>query len=195
MELYFIFYSIVSFIAVAVHLVVNWPQLIGWRKEQAHTGAFALRIFLVSLLLFFISDFLWGVFSGLVWPHSLYVDTVFYFLAMALSVYAWARYIVAYLDMKGWPRSCLVWSGRGMLVYFIVALAANTFTDGFFTINDKAEFAAGPLRYAAFLLMIAFNVLVFGLTCAQLRHAKGALRRRNKVVLAFSIAITAAISM
>lgn len=195
MNLYFVFYSVVSFIALAVHLAINWPQLVGRRNDQARAGAFAFRLFLICLMLFFISDFLWGIFSGLECPRLLYADTVFYFLAMALSVYAWARYVVAYLDMDGRPRSCLVWSGRGMLAYFIVALTINIFTDSFFTLDEHAAFTAGPLRYAAFILMIAFNVLVFTLACMRLRRTEGAARRRTKVVLAFSLAMTLAISL
>ena len=195
MDLYFIFYSIVTFIALAVHFVVNWPLLVGWRNNKARAGALDFRIFLICLLLFFLSDFMWGLFSGMVCPRLLYADTVFYFLVMSLVVHAWARYVVAYLDMDGWSRRCLIWSGRGMLAYFIVGLTINAFTGSFFAIDDKAVFSAGPLRYAAFFLMIAFNALVCGLTCARLRRSEGALRRRNKVVLAFALAMTVAISL
>ena len=193
MDLYFVFYSIVSFIVLAVHLAVNWPQLAGWNNAHARVGAFHFSVFLVCLMLFFVSDLLWGVFSGLRCPRLLYADTVFYFLAMAASVCSWVRYAVVYLDMKGWQREAVMWSGRGILAYFAVGLVVNAFAGGFFRIGERAVFVAGPLRYVAFGLMIAFNAFVFALAIARLRTSSGAYRRRSKVICAFALLMTLAI--
>ena len=190
---YFYFYSIVSGIALGVHLVINWHQLVDWRNVRVRVGALEFRHFIVCLSVYFVTDVLWGVFAGLKWPRVLYADTVVFFIAMALSVLTWTRFAVTYLKLGGRTRGCLLWAGHGLLVFFIAALVVNGFTGIFFRIDSQCMYAAGPLRQLAFSLLAAFNALSSVMTFHKLRHTKGAVRRHNKTVFAFGISMTAAI--
>ena len=186
-------YSVVAGITLLVHLIINWRELADWRNAGSGTGALEVRRFLACLSVFFLTDVLWGVFSGLKWFLALYADTVLFFLMMALSVFSWARYVVAYLKMDGGPRWCALWMGRGLLAFFAVALVLNGFVGGFFSIAPDCVYKEGPVRQLALLLLVAFNAIVVVLTQIALRRKEGALRRRCRMVFAFGVTMTAAI--
>ena len=62
------FYSSIAGIALVVHLIINWRQLVNWRNVNSRVGADEFRHFLVCLLFFFVWDVLWGVFAHLIQP-------------------------------------------------------------------------------------------------------------------------------
>ena len=186
-------YSIVAAIALGVHVIINWRELFDWKSISSRRGALEFRHFVVCMLVFFLADVLWGVFEGLKWPRVLYADTLTFFLTMALSVYVWSRFTVAYLDMGGLRRGSMLWLGRGVLAFFVATLAANFFTDWFFTVDAQGAYATGPVRKIAFELLAAFNLYGSLATLLQLRRTTGALRRRNKMLFAFGLVMTAGI--
>ena len=190
---YFYFYSIVSGIALCVHLIINWHQLVGRQNARTHVGSLEFRRFIVCLSIYFVTDVLWGVFAAFKWPRVLYVDTFAFFVAMALSVLTWTRFAVAYLDLEGNARVYLLWAGRGLLAFFFAALTLNGFTGIFFTIDSQCVYTAGPLRQVAFSLLAAFNAIGSAMTLPKLLRTKGTTHRHNKMVFAFGISMTAAI--
>ena len=190
---YYYFYSIVSGIALCVHLIINWHQLVNRPNDKAHVGALEFRSFLVCLSVFFVTDVLWGVFAALKWPSVLYADTFVFFVAMALSVLTWTRFAATYLELDSKARAYLLWSGRGMMAFFIAALLMNGFTGIFFTIDSQCIYTAGPLRQLAFSLLAAFNAIASAMTLHKVFRTKGKTRRHNKMVFAFGISMTMAI--
>ncbi|MBQ7251132.1 MAG: response regulator [Kiritimatiellae bacterium] len=186
-------YSIVAAISLAVHLIVNWKQLFVWCDPGSRPGAFEIRHFLVCLTVFFATDVLWGVFEEMKWRTWLYADTLLFFLAMALSVFAWTHFIAAYLEMKGPPRAHLLWTGRGLLAFFTAALVVNFFTGGFFAIDRNCVYAAGPVRQVALLTLVGINAYGSLATLYRSVNARGSLRRRHTMVFAIGTVQTAAI--
>ncbi len=187
------FYTSIAGIALVVHLTINWRQLVDWRNAKSRPGALEFRYFLVSLVLFFVSDILWGIFAELKCPRLLYSDTLLFFLTMALSIYAWTHFIVAYMELDGAPRRRILWTGRGMLAFFCAALAVNGFTGSFFTVDDQCTYAAGPLRYLVYDLLIALNALSSGITLFKMLRTEGVTRRRHKMFFVVGLTMTAAI--
>ena len=187
------FYTSIAGIALVVHLIINWRQLVDWRNVKSRPGALEFRHFLVSQVLFFVSDILWGIFAELKCPCLLYADTLLFFLTMALSTYAWTHFIVAYMELGGAPRGRILWTGRGILAFFCAALFANCFTGSFFTIDSKCMYAAGPLRYLVYDILVALNALSSGITLFKMLRTEGVTRRRHKMFFVFGITMTAAI--
>ena len=187
------FYSSIAGIALVVHLIINWQQLVNWRNVNPRAGATEFRHFLVCLLFFFVWDVLWGVFAHLKWSRFLYADTVVFFMTMALSVYSWTRFITVYLKMDGRLRAYLLWAGLGLLEFFAIGLVVNGFTGIFFTVDTQCVYKPGPLRQLAFTLLVAFNALNSVVTLLKLLRTEGAIRRRYKMVFAFGITMSAAI--
>ena len=186
-------YTTVAGLALLVHLIVNWRELVDWRAAGKRVWAREYRRFLASLAVFFAADVLWGALAGQGWRLLLYADTVLFFLMMALSVFAWSRYVVAYLDMNRLTRGFARWMGRGLLVFFTVALVVNGFAGGFFSIDADCVYSAGPLRQLGLVLLGAFNAIGALLMLVALRGKEGAVRRRNKMAFAFGVTMTAAI--
>ena len=194
-ELYYSLYSAITSIALGVHLIINWRQLVGWRKDKSRLGARECSNFLICMAVFFVSDLLWGISAGLRLKHLLFASTTFFFLAMVLSVCAWTRYIVAYLEMTARLRQCLLWTGNGLLAFFVPALALNCFTDIFFSVNAAGVYKPGPLRYMVYAVLLAVNIFGSGLTLGKLLSTEGAIQRRNKMAFAFGITMTVAIAL
>ena len=190
---YFYFYAIVSGIALVVHLIINWRFLFCRQGDMERVGEPEFRRFLTFLSLFFVADVLWGILAELKMSRLLYVDTILYFLAMAMTVCAWARFVVAYLEMGGWPRACMLWLGRGLQAFFFAAMVFNVFSSGCFSINAQGEYMAAALRHVMLALLVAFNALNSGLTLMKLLHTDGAMHRRNTMVFAFGITMILAI--
>ena len=195
MQNYFYFYAAFAGLALLVHLIVNWHQLANWRSLEVRRGAREYRIFLVSLMLFFVSDVLWGVFAENKLSGMLYADTVFYFVMMALTLYAWTHFVIVYLGMKGPTRTSLTWTGGGMLALFLVALVLNGFNSCMFTVEANGDYHPGPLRDPVHLLLIAFNAFGSGLTLNHLLRAKGKDRRHGVMVFAFGVTMMASIAL
>ena len=192
---YFYQYSVVAGIALAIHLIINWRQLVAWRTPVQSRRAREFRRFSACLLAFFASDFLWGVLAGQKCRNLLYADTVAFFALMALSVFTWTRFFVAYLEMSGRARAWLLGTGRATLAFFAAALAANPFTDAFFAVGAGCEYSEGPLRDIALGLLIAINALGSAITLHGLVRAEGAARRRNAMVSVFGAVMVAAIAL
>jgi signal transduction histidine kinase/CheY-like chemotaxis protein len=186
-------YMIVAAIALIIYLIINWRELTIWRRDESRAGAREFRHFLLALLVFFLTDVLWGVFEGLKWPRTLYFDTLMFFLTMASSIYFWTRFIATYLHMEGWPRRRLLWTGRIIFGAFVLALAMNAFTHQFFTVDAQGQYAPGPTRQMIFWLLAAFNVYVSLMTLLQLPKTQGSLHRRNRMLVILGLVMTAAI--
>ena len=58
------------------------------------------RRFLLSVMLCYVTDILWGVLDTFHLIALLYADTVVYYIEMALSVMTWTQYVVSYLKER-----------------------------------------------------------------------------------------------
>ena len=188
-------YSVVAGIALAVQLIINWQLLVRRHtvKERAWTREY--RRFLVYITGFFAADFLWGILAGLKWTRVLYLDTVVFFLLMAMSACAWAVYVGAYLKISGRNRAYLRWLGRGLIALVLSFVAVNVFTGAFFTIDENCVYSEGPLRNCLFMLLAVLNALSTGISLSKLRKTFGAIRRRNMMVFAVSLTMMSAIAI
>ena len=193
--LYYSLYSAIAVIALGVHLIINWQQLAGWRKDKSRLGARECSHFLICMSVFFVSDSLWGIFAGLKLQRLLFADTTFFFLIMVLSVCAWMRYTVVYLEMTGKLRLCLRWTGIGLMAFFVIVLAVNCFTNILFSVDADGVYKGGPLRYLVYALLIAVNIFGSGLTLGKLLGTGGAIQRRNKMAFAYGVTMTLAIAL
>ena len=190
---YYYLYSAIATIALGIHLIINWQQLAAWKNTKSRLGARECSGYLLCLVLFFVSDILWGIFAGLGLPRLLFADTTAFFLTLALSVFAWTRYVIVYLEMSGKLRECMRWAGNGLLALIIGGLTVNCFTGIFFSVDASGDYSSGPLRHLVYTLLLVFNVFCSALTLAKLLRTKGAIRRRNMMVFVVGATMTAAV--
>ena len=191
-------YSVIAFVAMTIHLIINY-DLITARKVSTAEGM-RYRCFLFWTLAFYLTDGGWGIFAGLLkhtglqrWLIVLYVDTGICFIALALSVLMWCRFVITYLDFSKWPARVLAWSGYALFAFNLAALAVNIFNNSFFYFDVDGRYISGPMRKLAFYLLAAFNVLTAFCVLVKAFRNRGSVRRRSMMVFLFCFTMTAAI--
>ncbi len=80
------YYSSIGMLAIILHLIINVDHLFGRPNVKRMKVASAYRYFLLSVLLYYISDAFWGGLLEFGIIPLVYADTVMYFLSMGRTV-------------------------------------------------------------------------------------------------------------
>ena len=179
-------YSSIAFVAMAIHLIINSGLHTDPGMKSA-PGAREYRIFLKGIFAYYIVDAAWGVLAGLGWTRLLYVDTMIYYIAIAVSVLTWCRFSVVYLELSKWKARMLSWFGYALLALYVVLLTVNIFNDCLFHFDEKGQYCAGFNRCLIFYPLVGLNVLMAVCALAKAGGSQDPVRRRNLVVFLFCI--------
>ena len=185
-------YSSIAFLAMVIHLIINSSLRTNNGMVTAH-GSREYRGFLKGIFVYYIVDAGWGVFAGLDWTLILYLDTMFYYIAIAVSVLTWCRFAIVYLDLSKWKARLLSWFGYALLALYVVLLAVNFSNNCLFRFDEAGCYCPGPIRGLIFYPLVALNVLMAGFALVKVRGSKDAAWRRNLVVFLFCITMAVAI--
>ena len=161
-------YSIISILALILNLIINreafgYFMLRSGNQEPGKMAVIRYNHFLMAANCYFIVDIAWG----LLYEHHdipglfpiLYLDCVFYFIIMFLTMLTWIRYVVAYLDKRGRRSRILLCSVWTMFTLGLIYLMINRFHPLIFSFNEKHEYITESGRHIAFLLQIALYML------------------------------------
>jgi signal transduction histidine kinase len=189
-------YSAAALLAIVIHLIINFnmlPGRRGRRSEKVYVTRY--RAFLAGLFAYYLTDACWGIFAGLGWTRILYADTVLYFIAIALTVLAWCRFIIAYLDLCRWKSRLLSWSGYALLALYVALLVANLYINCLFSFDENGAYTPGHMRYLLFYPLVVLNSLTAVFVLVKIRNSHDAARRRNTVVFLSCLTMAVAIVM
>ena len=186
-------YSSIAIIAMAIHLIVNSNQRTVHGVITAH-GTREYRVFLACVFAYYIVDAGWGVLAGLGWTKLLYIDTMLYFFAIAVSVLTWCRFVIAYLSLGKWMSRVLAGFGYTLLTLYVVLLTANVFNHCLFQFDANGNYAPGLIRDLIFYPLVALNVLMGIFTLLKTRGSEGHVYRRNMVVFLFCLTMSMAVA-
>ena len=186
-------YSVIGLLAAIILIITNrdvfWtPKGISLSKTQR-----LYRLFLLSVLVFYITDGLWGVLDNLRLIDALYVETILYFIAMAVSLLFWTMYVTAYLETHNAFGTILRLSGRILFAYEIVALTINIFYPVVFWFDENGSYQTGSLRYVTLYLQILIFFMTSVYTLYITAKSEEKVRRRNLTISLFGIAMLALI--
>ena len=186
-------YSVIGLLAAIILIITNrdvfWPTKgIPFSKTQR-----LYRLFLLSVLVFYITDGLWGVLDNLRPIDALYVETILYFIARAVSLLFWTMYVTAYLETHNAFGTILRLSGRILFAYEIVALTINIFYPVVFWFDENGSYQTGSLRYVTLYLQILIFFMTSVYTLYITAKSEGKVRRRNLTIGLFGIAMLALI--
>ena len=184
-------YSVFSIAAIAIHLIINFGLLTGRGSMTTHSTRY--RGFLLGILAYYIADAGWGILAGLGWTKALYVETVFFFLSIAVFVFMWANFIVAYLEFGKRTTRILYLVGGAILLFNLAALAVNPFTGCVYSIDAEGVYHTGCVRDPAFYLLIAYNVLMGVFILAKAVGSQDSARRRCTMALLCCTTMAAAL--
>ena len=88
------YYSAIGLLAVMILLIENRDILFKRGGAFATPAWRAYRRFLYTVLVYYITDVLWGVLESRKLAGLLFADTTVYFVAMAAGILCWTQYIV-----------------------------------------------------------------------------------------------------
>jgi hypothetical protein len=164
-------YAITSGLAFILNFIINRDVLKNTKsrfgeKGEEHWATVRYCLFIMFANIFFIIDFAWGI---LYEDHAnqelfllLYVVCVLYFVSMFLTMLAWIRYIVAYLNKKRLRSRLMLIAAWLMFSSALFCLLVNIWKPFMFSFNEQGEYIPESGRYIAFIFQIAVYLSVRG---------------------------------
>lgn len=117
------------------------------RKKALTETQRGYRGFLFGVLAYLITDMLWGILESYRLTPILYADAAVHFIAMALAVMLWTRYVILYLGQKNAFGAFLSWAGRLFLCFEVVVVIVNFFRPILFWFDGSGTYYVGIARY------------------------------------------------
>ena len=185
-------YSAFGLLAVLIHLIVNYDV---FQKKVGSTfpAVRYYRQFLFCVILFHITDALWGIFYSYHLSLYLLISTTVYFLTMALTILFWTGFVVHYLEEKSLFCTAINYLGKLFFIIQISTLGANLFVPILFSIDQAGEYHPGIIRYLLFLLQILILLFVSFYSLIVSIKAKGSIKRRHRTIGLFGLSMILAI--
>lgn len=185
-------YSVIGFIAIAIHLIINFKVMVKPESCTSQKAAGKYRFLITAIFSYYITDVLWGILAGLNWITALFIDTTLYYTAMSLAILGFYSYIVEYLEMKDWRSKFFKYFGIGFCVLENIFLIINFLFPCFFWFDENDHYVAGPIRYTALwiqIAMFAISSIFTGIEAFRQNSAK----KRNMAIFLFSLVMLVAI--
>ena len=191
------YYSAIGILAVLILFIVNHDILVGRGASFDKPAWKIYRKFLFVVLLYYITDILWGFFESRKLVVLLFADTTAYYIAMAGGVVYWAGFTLAYSKEKN-PFGQFIRIACNVLAALIIVLSViNIFTPILFTVNADCVYEALPLRYAVLGIQIFLLLLISVYAFLWMRRQKaGNVKRQRFLILAsFGLIMTVFLTM
>ena len=176
-------------VCLVIHIVINID--IFRKKPTVNLPAIkAYRVFVISILIYFIIDFLWGIFEEHKLAIPLYIDTTIYFIAMGFTILAWAHYIAKYLQGRPWVTKAMLYIGNSFFLAEIILLIVNIFTPILFTVDRQTcVYTAYKARDIMLYIQIGLYISLAVYSAIQAIKKKDTFRRRYMTITLYSIAM------
>ncbi len=91
------YYSLIGILALLTLVITNHDVILKAKTSVTLTQK-SYRFFLLSVITYYVTDIMWGIFEALSMTELLFIDTEVYFMAMALGTFLWTRYVTAFLN-------------------------------------------------------------------------------------------------
>lgn len=186
-------YSFVGILAIILHLIIN-IDVFRRKGDKLFPSERYLRLLLLGVILYHLTDAVWGILYEQHLVIPLYADTVVYFAAMGLSVLLWTLYVLKYLGKKSFFTTVLHVIGWAFFAFHIVGLIINFFTPVFFRIDENCEYYPQVLRYAALSAQMLMFLLTSIWTFVVAVKSDGTVRRRHLTICLFGLIMIACIA-
>ena len=159
------YYSLIGFLASLILILIN-RDIITFNKKRTQNipALIDYRAMLFCILVYYFTDFMWGIFDFFKWKYVLYADTFLYYVMMCMTILFWTRFVSSYLKVKDKTKKILLFSGNIFFLFEIVALIINFFYPIVFAVDYNGTwFYVGPIRYIA----LGIQIILFVLTSVQ----------------------------
>ena len=189
------YYSSIGILALLILLINNIDILkISPHKKISPTNR-TYRNFLQCLMLFYIADFIWSALYSLKLMRLLFIETTVFFVIMALTVYLWTQYVIAYLHTKNIFASILKYTGLIFIICQTLGLILNFFYPIVFWFDSEGVYHAASVRLLNLLVQFLLFLSVSIYTMFYTSSVQGTIRKRCRTIwtssltLAFFVAV------
>ena len=192
------YYALVDIIAVLVIFVINFNVVFPTHKPRNVKAYKLYRWFLLSLLIYFVTDGIWGIFDSIHSQIGIIVDTSIYFASMSFSILIWTHFEVAYLNENGLLGKVIKIVGWVIFSAGIILLALNLCIPScvlLFSADENGVYQPGTGRYIFFAVQMALFVLssIYALVVALREQGE---KKLNYIsISAVGLAMTTAIAL
>lgn len=185
------FYSAIGILAAAVLLIENQDILLNRNGAFERPAWKVYRRFLLSVLLYYLTDILWGILGrlNLIWP--MFIDRSVNFIAMAVGVLFWTMYIVTYLDEKNLFARLLLSLGRIFAAAVSAGVVVNIFVPVLFTVDGDGTYHALGLRYVCLVVHILILLLVSVYAFSSILRSHAGKKQKNHTPALFGLLMAA----
>ena len=181
------YYSAIGTIAVLILLIENMDILTGRITGSGSPARKTYRWFLFAVLAYYITDILWGMIESRKIAGLLFADTTLYFIAMAVGLLLWTKFVAQYMGEDSRMGWMLVYAGR-LLAGAVAALSLiNIFVPVLFTVSEDCVYSALPARYVMLAAQIALLLLISvnAVTVIFRREVAPKERKKYRTIAAF----------
>lgn len=184
------YYASIGMLSLAVLVIINFEILLVNQREKNRMTKSRYRHFLYGVIIYLVSDILWGILYGQRLIVLAYADTVLYFLSMVVSVLLWTRFVVAYLRNKNAFGKFLICAGWTITTYEIIVLIVNFFTPIVFGFSEDKEYLPGRSRYVTLFIQMFLFILTSVHSFFVMHKSEGDDKKHHRTIGGSGIAMT-----
>ncbi|MBR3250151.1 MAG: hypothetical protein IKF80_00420, partial [Erysipelotrichaceae bacterium] len=137
------YYSLIPTLALLMLVIINHDVLLNWARTDKTPVSRKYRLFLFSIILYYVTDMLWGILDHMKFSAALFIDTEAYFIAMALSIMLWTQYAVADLEEGRGFNNFLFSSGIRFFITEVVITILNLYVPVLFWFDEEGAYHTG----------------------------------------------------
>ncbi len=182
-------YSLVGLLATAVLIIQNYNILFTKDDRQNFPEIEIYRRFLYGIMSYYITDTLWGILDSLKLTSLLFLDTIVYYIAMAVGVLLWTQYVVIYLGEDDNFSRFLYHAGRFCFAAVILITTLNFFIPVMFWFDEEGTYHACPARHIQLIFQIILLLLTSIYTMKAIPKVQGDSRNRYKTIFLFGLVV------
>ena len=153
-------YSSAGILALIIHLIINHDILLKTSSRDIVPAYDQYRGYLFNVMVYYITDILWGLLYERGMITAVFIDTAVYFYAMATTVYMWTRYVVAYLKEDRFFGRALKSSGLLFFIYEVIMIVVNFFFPILYSFDEAGVYHAQSARFVT----LGIQVIMFFMT-------------------------------
>ncbi len=182
------YYATIGILGILILIIENQDIFLNREGAFDKPSWRVYRKFLLAVLLYYITDVLWGFLESQKLSMLLFADTSFYFFAMASGVFFWTEYVVIYLEEEKAFGRFFIHTGRVIAAFVAVLSVLNIFFPILFSIDSACVYQPQPFRYvilaAQIILLLLISVYAFGALAMKKREEWA---QRYRTVAAFGL--------
>lgn len=184
-------YSLIVMVSVIIHLIIN-HEFFSNQEEKTEANK-AFKRYVWAALGYYLTDVAWGIINDFHSTTWLYLNTIFYYITMALTVLLLCRYVTTYLKLESGFGKFINNFGFAFGIFELLLLLVNHFVHIFFWIDGDGVYHAYIMRHVALCIQVLLCVLLEIQTASVIGTATGARRKRYFTVFLFCMWMTIAI--